>query len=86
MWFETDVSGLRTCPIFEGQAFKEERKRTLIREGGIDTWLGGPKTSVSIYLTPRKNSEDGRIWLGMSFNIQGGSNMTGTNCDLFTHK
>ena len=69
MWFETDVSGLRICPIFESQAFKEERKRTLIREGGIDTWLGGPETSVLIYLWPRKNSEDGRIWLGMSFNI-----------------
>jgi hypothetical protein len=23
------------------------------------------------------------VWL---MNIQGGSNMTGTNCDLFTHK
>ena len=56
--------------------------------------LGNPETSVSDHLTSRNNPEHGIINLNRGGNprsltdlkiIQGGSNMTGTNCDLFTH-
>jgi hypothetical protein len=50
VWFETDVSGLRNGPIFMGQDCP-------LNVGPI----GSSKTSVLNPLTPRYNSEGGRI-------------------------
>ena len=60
-WFKTDVSGLRICTIFKGQAVEEEVFFTALplKKGPI----GSPETSVLNNITPRYNPEDGRIRL-----------------------
>ena len=43
-------------------------------------------TSRSSFTGQRNMSSVLRFFKGTAVNIQGGSNMTGKNCDLFTHK
>ena len=55
--FETDVSGLPICPIFNGQADLPSWTAWHLNIGLIRS----PETSVSNLLTPRNNPEDGRL-------------------------
>jgi hypothetical protein len=54
MWFENDVSGLPIGNIFKGEAVEEARPLKM-------ETTGTPKTSVLNLLTPRNNSESGKI-------------------------
>jgi hypothetical protein len=52
----------------------------------LDGCLKGPQIRYEIYLMNLARPERENAETAVAKVLQGGSNITGTNCDLFTHK